>query len=99
MKLSCHWYGRGLSLLLALVTQNALACNPAQDGCLGCNDDELPVCLRDFVKEVCESSGNPASCDSLRAYDDVERHVLISTGNHMARIRSMVRGSRKYQLH
>jgi len=99
MELSCNWQVRGLFLALVLISCNALACNPAQDGCLGCNDDELAICLRDFVKEICDSSGTPANCDSMRAYDDAERHVLISTGNHMARVRSMLRSSRKYQLH
>jgi hypothetical protein len=99
MELSCKWYGRGLFLVLVLLSSNALACQPAQDGCLGCNDNELAICLQDFVKEICGSSGNPANCDSMRAYDDAERHVLISTGNHMARVRSMVRSSRKYQRH
>jgi hypothetical protein len=88
-----------LFLMLALCMGNALACAPAQDGCLGCNDEELPRCLQDFVREARESSGSPANCDAQRAYDDVERHVLISTGNHMSRIRSMMRTPRKYQLH
>jgi len=99
MWLNYNWRARGLFLTLVLLSCSTLACEPAQDGCLGCSDDELAVCLRDFVKEICESSGNPANCDSRRAYDDAERHVLISTGNHMARVRSMVRSSRKYQLH
>ena len=91
--------GYGFFLVLALLAGNALACQPAQDGCLGCNDEELPLCLHDFVREVCESSGNPANCDTQRAYDDIERYVLISTGSHMSRIRSMLRTPRKYQLH
>jgi hypothetical protein len=99
MELSVNWGKCGLFLLFTLCAGSALACKPAQDGCLGCNDEELPICLQDFVREVCEASGNPANCDSRRVYDDVERHVLISTGSHMARIRSMVRTSRKYQLH
>ena len=99
MKLSCNWCGRGLFLVLTLLSCNALACEPAQDGCLGCSDDELQVCLQDFVKDVCNSTGSPANCDSMRVYDDAERYVLISTGSHMARIRSMMRSSRKYQHH
>ena len=51
-----------------------------------------------FVQEVCESTSNPANCDARRAYDDAERYVLTSTGNHMSRLRTMVRSSRKYQL-
>jgi hypothetical protein len=85
--------------MLTLFACNALACNPAQDGCMGCNDDELPACLHTFVEELCHASGNPTSCDTQRAYDDVERHVLISTGSHMSRIRSMLRTPRKYQRH
>jgi len=80
-----------------LIPGSALACNPEQDGCLGCNDEELPVCLNIFVQEVCASFGNPGNCDAPRIYDDVERHVLISTGRHMSHIRSMVRNPRKYK--
>jgi hypothetical protein len=82
----------------ALIPAGAIACNSEQDGCLGCNDEELPVCLGVFVRQVCESSGNPANCDSQRAYDDVERYVLTSTGSHMSRVRGMFRSSRKYQI-
>jgi hypothetical protein len=90
----------GILLGSALMPASALACEPEQDGCLGCDDDELPVCLHAFVMEICQASGgNPSNCDSVRAYDDVERYVLISTGSHMSRIRSMVRSARKYQLH
>ncbi len=78
---------------------SAQACAPEQDGCLGCNDDELAICLANLVENVCETSGNPATCDSRRAYDDAERYVLINTGNHMSRIRAMFRSSRKYQHH
>ena len=80
-----------------LISGSALACNPEQDGCLGCSDEELPVCLNIFVQELCTSSGNPGNCDAARIYDDAERHVLISTGSHMSHIRSMVRNPRKYQ--
>jgi hypothetical protein len=89
----------GVLLGSALIPASALACEPEQDGCLGCDDDELPVCLQAFVMEICQASGSPANCDSRRAYDDVERYVLISTGSHMSRIRSMVRSARKYQQH
>ena len=99
MKLSFIGLTRGILLGWALIPAGALACNPEQDGCLGCNDEELPVCLRVFVQEVCASSGNPANCDARRAYDDVERYVLTSTGSHMSRIRAMVRSSPRYQLH
>jgi hypothetical protein len=77
----------------------ALACNPEQDGCMGCNDEELRVCLNEFVQQICVSSGNPVNCDAQRIYDDAERYVLISTGSHMSRIRTMVRNPRRYQLH
>jgi len=89
----------GVLLGSALIPASALACEPEQDGCLGCDDEELPVCLQAFVMEICQASGSPNNCDSVRAYDDVERYVLISTGSHMSRIRSMVRSARKYQLH
>ena len=82
-----------------LAAGGALACDPEQDGCLGCNDDQLPVCLKSFVKEICSASGNPANCDAHRAYDDAERYVLISTGSHMARVTSLMRSARKYQMH
>jgi hypothetical protein len=82
-----------------LVPVSALACEPEQDGCLGCDDDELQVCLQSFVIQICQESGNPANCDTGRVYDDVERYVLISTGSHMSRVRSMVRSARKYQMH
>ena len=59
-----------------------------------------PFACRHSLQEVCQASGgNPANCDAGRAYDDVERYMLISTGSHMSRVRSMVRSSRKYQLH
>jgi len=100
MKLSFTGLILGVLLGWAFIPASALACEPEQDGCLGCDDDQLPVCLQAFVMEICQASGNnPANCDSARAYDDVERYVLISTGSHMSRVRSMVRSSRKYQLH
>jgi hypothetical protein len=100
MKLSFIGLVLGVLLGGAFIPASALACEPEQDGCLGCDDEELPVCLQAFVLEICQASGgNPANCDTARAYDDVERYVLISTGSHMSRIRSMVRSSRKYQLH
>jgi hypothetical protein len=85
--------------LFVLASQMALACSPEQDGCLGCNDEELSVCLQEFVQNVCQSSGNPVNCDAVRVYDDAERYILTSTGSHMIRTRAMFRSSRKYQLH
>jgi hypothetical protein len=99
MKLSFTGLILGVFLGSAFIPASALACDPEQDGCLGCDDDQLPVCLQEFVQEICQATGNPANCDSARAYDDLERYVLISTGSHMSRVRSMVRSSRKYQLH
>ena len=90
---------RALVIGGAFIAAGAQACEPEQDGCLGCSDEELSVCLADLVENVCLTSGNPANCDSRRAYDDAERYVLINTGNHMSRIRAMFRGSRKYQHH
>ncbi|MDH3900638.1 MAG: hypothetical protein OEU51_06290 [Gammaproteobacteria bacterium] len=98
MKLSFIGLVQGVLLGWVMIPAGALACNPEQDGCLGCNDEELPVCIEVFVQEVCESTSNPANCDARRAYDDAERYVLTSTGNHMSRLRTMVRSSRKYQL-
>ena len=99
MKLRFFGLIRGLLLGCVLIPASALACEPEQDGCLGCDDDELPVCLKAFVMEICQASGSPANCDTGRAYDDAERYVIISTGSHMSRIRAMFRSSRKYQLH
>jgi hypothetical protein len=99
MKIVFFRYGRELILALAMLSGSALACDHSFDGCLGCNDDQLPVCLRAFVAEICATSGNPANCDTERAYDDAERYVIISTGSHMSKVRAMVRSSRKYQLH
>ena len=99
MKLGNSWCRRALIVFSMLGMGNALACDHSFDGCLGCTDDQLPVCLRAFVAEICETSGNPANCDTQRVYDDVERHVIISTGSHMSKVRSLIRSSRKYQLH
>lgn len=99
MKLSSFWLVQGILIGWALMPAGAQACAPEQDGCLGCSDDELAICLSDLVESVCQTSGNPANCDSRRAYDDAERYVLINTGNHMSRVRAMYRSSRKYQRH
>jgi hypothetical protein len=99
MKLSILRLARLACLGGVLAAGGTLACQPEQDGCLGCNDDQLPVCLNSFVQEICNASGNPANCDTHRAYDDAERYVLISTGSHMARVTSLMRSARKYQMH
>jgi hypothetical protein len=82
-----------------MFSAGAIACDQSFDGCLGCNDDQLPVCLNAFVLEICKASGDPANCDAQRVYDDIERYVTISTGSHMARISAMARSARKYRLH
>jgi hypothetical protein len=99
MKLSFVSLIQGVLLGWILVPTTALACGPEQDGCLGCNDDELPVCLQALVEDVCQASGNPINCDTARIYDDAERYILTSTGSHMSRIRAMFRSSRKYRIH
>ena len=99
MKAVINRLARGTLLGGIMVTASALACEPEQDGCLGCNDDEFPVCLQALSLQVCASAGLVDGCDMQRIYDDAERHATISTGSHMARITSMMRSARKYQLH
>ncbi|MGB5259258.1 MAG: hypothetical protein WBO34_01910 [Gammaproteobacteria bacterium] len=89
---------RGLLVCLLLLPGATLACDPAQDGCLGCSDMELPICLNAFTNDICNNLGNPSNCDRQRIYDDAERNVMISTGRHMSRILTMSRSARKYQL-
>lgn len=84
-------------LLGAFFSSAALACDPAEDGCLGCAEEELRACMDKFVVEVCNAGGGMEACDQRRVFDDVERHVLTSMGRHMARVRAMVRSARKYQ--
>ena len=91
---------RRLRVLLAsllVLPGTALACDSFQDGCLGCDDKQLPTCLHAFTEEICNSLSNPKNCDRQRIYDDAERNVLISTGRHMSRILSMTRSARKYE--
>ena len=75
----------------------ALACDPVVDGCLGCSDDELPVCLNALVENICNEGGGVASCNLRRVLKDVERQITLSTGRHYSRIRSLFRSARKYQ--
>ena len=82
-----------------MVSASALACDPELDGCLGCNDDEFPICLQALSMQVCAAAGLVEGCDMDRIYDDAERNATISTGSHMARITSMMRSARKYRLH
>ena len=98
MKLRFFRLIRGFVFGWALIPASVLACEPEQDGCLGCNDEELPVCVQELIQDVCQASGNPANCDTSRVFDDAERYILTSTGSHMSRIRAMFRSSRKYQL-
>jgi len=93
MKLSSYI----LALALTTGCTATLACEPARDGCMGCNDEQLLACLDTLVNTICESGGTLNRCDQQRAFDDAERHVLISRGNHMSHIRSMMRSARKYQ--
>jgi hypothetical protein len=84
-------------LLGTFTTAAALACDPAEDGCLGCAEAELRACMDQFVQEVCHAGGGMEACDARRVFDDVERQVLTSMGRHMSRVRAMVRSARKYQ--
>ena len=61
--------------LFVLVNQLALACNPELDGCLGCNDEELPACLHVLVQDVCQSAVNPGNCDTACSYHDAEHNI------------------------
>jgi len=99
MKVAMVRLVRGTLLGGALAAGNALACDPVLNGCLGCSDDQFPVCLEALTQRVCEASGMVENCDSRRVYDDAERNATISTGTHMSRISTMMRSARKYQLH
>lgn len=96
MKLINIWASYGL-LILALCSGTALACDPGEDGCLGCTEEEFPACMDRFVLDICMAGGGIDGCDQRRVFDDVERQVLTSMGHHMARVRSIVRSARKYQ--
>lgn len=87
----------GLLCAGMLHSGTVLACDPIEDGCLGCNDDELPVCLDEFVNEVCDAGGGVEHCNRRRVFRDAEREVTLSTGRHMSRVRAMVRSAHKYQ--
>ena len=75
----------------------ALACDPIVDGCLGCSDDALPVCLNVLVENICNEGGGVEFCDRGRVFKDAEKQVTLSTGRHYSRVRSMFRGAQKYQ--
>jgi hypothetical protein len=98
MKLTLSRCIRAVLLLATLPVGAALACDAVEDGCLGCNDDELQICITALVAEVCNAGGGMNKCDQRRVYDDAERHVLTNTGRHMSRVRAMMRSAPKYQL-
>jgi hypothetical protein len=98
MKFSLSRYIRAILLLVSLQAGTVLACDAIEDGCLGCTDDELQVCMQVLVAEICDSGGGLAKCDQRRVYDDAERHILTNTGRHMSRVRAMMRSAQKYQL-
>ena len=75
----------------------ALACDPVVDGCLGCSDDELPVCLNMLVENICSEGGGVEFCGRGRVFNDAERQVTLSTGRHYSRIRALFRSAQKYQ--
>jgi hypothetical protein len=75
----------------------ALACHPVVDGCIGCSDDELPVCLTELVEDICNEGGGIEFCNQRRVFEDAERQVTLSTGRHFSRIRAMYRSAQKYQ--
>ena len=99
MRLTTSWWLRGLLLGTACQAGSALACDPADDGCLGCEDKQLPACMEQVVIEICNSGGGVERCDQRRVYDDLERQVITNTGRHMVRINVMMRSARKYQQH
>lgn len=86
-------------VLLALICQAgaALACDPADDGCLGCTEQALPACMEQVIIEICNIGGGVENCDKRRVYDDLERQIITNTGRHMVRINVMMRSARKYQ--
>jgi len=74
----------------------ALACDPVENGCLGCNDDTLMACINDVVTEICSSGRPDEFCDRKSATDDVEKLVLKNLGRHMSRVRALVRSGSRY---
>ena len=81
----------------AFSSSTALACDPLEDGCLGCSDDELQLCMNNLVDAICTEGGGIEFCNRRRVYEDVERQITLSTGRHFSRIRSMFRSAQKYQ--
>jgi hypothetical protein len=93
------FYGliRGCTLACLLWPAGLLACEPDMDGCLGCTDAELPVCVEKIAVEICTSGGGFEYCDKLSAQEDIERIVIRNTGVHMSRIRALLRSAGRYQ--
>ena len=83
--------------LLLFCTTLVQACDDIEDGCLGCTDSELMACVDMLITGICDSGGGVEFCDAGRVRDDAERSIIINTGRHMSKIRSMVRSARKYQ--
>ena len=83
----------------AFIPGSAMACNQEQDGCMGCNDEELHVCLMEFVQKVCQSSIDPNNCNAPRVYDDAESYIINNTRSHMFQMDTMTRSSHRYQYH
>jgi len=88
---------RGCALASLLWSTGLLACDPDMDGCLGCRDAELPVCVEKIAVEICTNGGGFEYCDKLSAQEDIERIVLRNTGVHMSRIRALLRSAGRYQ--
>ena len=82
-----------------IIPASVMACDYLVDGCLGCTDDELPICVQSLVEQVCLASSYPDNCDTARVYDDAESYILSNTSHHLNRIRKMVRSPNKYQRH
>jgi hypothetical protein len=93
------FYGfiHGCVLACLLWPAGVLACDPDMDGCLGCTDVELPVCVEKIAVEICTNGGGFEYCDKLSAEEDIERIVIRNTGVHMSRIRALLRSSGRYQ--
>jgi len=92
-----HGFIRGCVLACLLWPAWLLACDPDMDGCLGCTDVELPVCVEKIAVEICTNGGGFEYCDKLSAEEDIERIVLRNTGVHMSRIRALERSAGRYQ--
>jgi hypothetical protein len=97
MKVNTSIYAGVLLLVWGYFPVTGWACDPVEDGCLGCSDTELAVCIDQFVIEVCSAGGGFEYCDRYDAAEDIERLVLRSTGMHMSKVRALIRGAKRYQ--